>query len=106
MEKIHGLNADPKVHGIIVQMPLDCDENIDEDMVTNAVSEEKDVDGLSVLNQGKIATGYLDTAFAPCTPSGCMTLIESTGIPLDGCKAVVIGKIELFEMIGCFDLTD
>ena len=106
MEKIHGLNADPKVHGIIVQMPLDCDENIDEDMVTNAVSEEKDVDGLSVLNQGKIATGYLDTAFAPCTPSGCMTLIESTGIPLDGCKAVVIGNIELYEMIGCFKLIE
>ena len=91
MDKIQELNDDPKVHGIIVQMPLDCDENIDANIITNAVSEEKDVDGLSAVNQGKIATGYLESAFTPCTPSGCMTLIESTGKTLVGSTAVVIG---------------
>ena len=91
LDKIQELNEDPKVHGIIVQMPLDCDEDIDANIVTNAVSEEKDVDGLSVVNQGKIATGYLESAFTPCTPSGCITLIESTGKALQGSTAVVIG---------------
>ena len=96
LEKIQELNDDPKVHGIIVQMPLDCDENINADLITNAVSEEKDVDGLSSLNQGKIATGYLESAFTPCTPAGCLTLIESTGKDLTGCNAVVIGRVEIF----------
>ena len=96
LEKIQELNDDPKVHGIIVQMPLDCDENINADLITNAVSEEKDVDGLSSLNQGKIATGYLESAFIPCTPAGCLTLIESTGKDLTGCNAVVIGRVEIF----------
>ena len=95
LEKIQELNDDPKVHGIIVQMPLDCDEDINSDLITNAVSEEKDVDGLSSLNQGKIATGYLESAFTPCTPAGCLTLIESTGKELTGCNAVVIGRVEI-----------
>ena len=79
------------MHGIIVQMPLDCDEEIDATAALNTVAEEKDVDGLTLLNQGKIANGYLDSAFKPCTPAGCLTLIESTGHKLAGSTAVVIG---------------
>ena len=76
-------------------MPLDCDDKIDPNVVTNAVNEDKDVDGLSSINQGKIATGCLETALTPCTPAGCMALIESTGITLSGSTAVVIGKFSM-----------
>ena len=74
-------------------MPLDCDETIDSNLVANAVSEKKDVDGLSFTNQGKIAMGCLEYAFTPCTPAGCMKLIESTGKQLSGATAVVIGRL-------------
>ena len=87
------LNNDPSIHGIIVQMPLACDEKIDSNAITNAVHQDKDVDGLTALNQGKIATGCLETAFKPCTPAGCLELIESTGMQLSGANAVVIGMM-------------
>lgn len=70
------MNDDPKVHGIIVQMPLDATNPIDANLVTNAVSPCKDVDGLHIENEGKVAVGDLKTGFLPCTPHGCMELIK------------------------------
>ena len=82
------LNADPTVHGILVQMPLP--RQIDPNAVIAAISTSKDVDGYSVLSAGELLTGA--PGFRPCTPYGCMKLIESTGIALKGKHAVVIGR--------------
>ena len=80
LKKIRELNDDPSVHGIIVQMPLDTTEKIDSHLVTDAVHPDKDVDGLCTTNEGKVATGDLTTGFLPCTPNGCMSLIEKSGV--------------------------
>ena len=88
LEQIAALNADPTVHGILVQMPLP--RQIDPNAVIAAISTAKDVDGYSVLSAGELLTGA--PGFRPCTPYGCMKLIESTGIALKGKHAVVIGR--------------
>ena len=88
LARITALNADPTVHGILVQMPLP--KHINAHKVIETISVEKDVDGFSVLSAGELASG-LD-GFRPCTPYGCMKLIESTGIDLRGKHAVVIGR--------------
>ena len=82
------LNADPTVHGILVQMPLP--KHINPHKVIEAISTAKDVDGYSVLSAGELMTGL--AGFRPCTPYGCMKLIESTGVDLRGKHAVVIGR--------------
>jgi methylenetetrahydrofolate dehydrogenase (NADP+) / methenyltetrahydrofolate cyclohydrolase len=88
LAKIHELNHDPKVHGILVQLPLP--KHISEIAIIDAINPSKDVDGFHVVNAGKLATG-LD-AFVPCTPLGCMRLInEATGTPA-GKHAVVVGR--------------
>ena len=93
LQAIDKLNADPNVHGIIVQMPLDCDDKtIDSHLVTNRVESGKDVDGLTTINEGKVATGDLKTGFQPCTPAGCMDLIQRSGVQIEGARAVVLGK--------------
>lgn len=85
------LNADPTIHGILVQLPLPS--HIDSSAVTQAVAPEKDVDGFSYVNVGKVAAGDLATAFVPCTPAGSMILIErARGKDLSGLNAVVIGR--------------
>ncbi len=79
---------------MIVQMPLDSDDKtIDSHLITNAVDPGKDVDGLTTINEGKVATGDLDTGFQPCTPAGCMDLIRRSGVKIEGANAVVVGKI-------------
>jgi methylenetetrahydrofolate dehydrogenase (NADP+)/methenyltetrahydrofolate cyclohydrolase len=88
LERIAALNADPAIHGILVQMPLP--KHIDPHKVIEAISTRKDVDGYSVLSAGELMAG-LD-GFRPCTPYGCMKLIESTGVSLRGKHAVVIGR--------------
>jgi methylenetetrahydrofolate dehydrogenase (NADP+)/methenyltetrahydrofolate cyclohydrolase/formyltetrahydrofolate synthetase len=92
LQKLDALNADPAVHGIIVQMPLDSDEKIDAHKVTNRVSADKDVDGLTSVNTGRVATGDLSSGFVPCTPNGCMELIRRSGVEIAGKNAVVVGK--------------
>ena len=89
------LNADPTVHGIIVQMPLDSDEAIDSALVTDAVSPDKDVDGLCTVNEGRLATGDVHGGFLPCTPAGCMELIRRTGVEIAGARAVVLGRSKI-----------
>ena len=91
LREIDGLNADPNVHGIIVQMPLDADEDIDAHLVTNRVAAAKDVDGLSIVNEGKVAVNDMADSFVPCTPAGCMDLIARSGVKVEGANAVVIG---------------
>lgn len=88
LERIAALNADPTVHGILVQMPLP--RHIDPHKVIEAIATAKDVDGYSVLSAGELMAGL--EGFRPCTPYGCMKLIESTGQPLKGRHAVVIGR--------------
>lgn len=92
LQKVCALNDDPGVHGIIVQMPLDCENPIDSHLITNAVLPQKDVDGLSLVNQGQVATHANDDGFVPCTPAGCLDLIRRCRSDLAGTNAVVIGK--------------
>jgi methylenetetrahydrofolate dehydrogenase (NADP+) / methenyltetrahydrofolate cyclohydrolase len=88
LARIAALNADPAIHGILVQMPLPA--HLDPHRVIEAISTRKDVDGYSVLSAGEVLTGL--PGFRPCTPYGCMKLIASTGIDLRGKHAVVIGR--------------
>ena len=88
LARIAALNAEPTVHGILVQMPLP--KHIAAANVIEAISTAKDVDGYSVESAGRLVAGL--PGFRPCTPWGCMKLIESTGIALRGKHAVVIGR--------------
>lgn len=91
LKLIDDLNNDPAIHGILVQLPLP--KHIDEGRVIQAISPDKDVDGFHYINVGKLGTGALDTAFVPCTPAGCMIMIERQhGRDLSGLTAVVIGR--------------
>ena len=88
---IGALNADPAIHGILVQLPLP--DHIDSGTVIQAIAPEKDVDGFHFVNVGKLGTGELATAFVPCTPAGSMLLIERVrGRDLSGLSAVVVGR--------------
>lgn len=85
------LNADPLVHGILVQLPLPA--HLDELSVTQAIAPDKDVDGFHYENIGKLTSGNTDDAFVPCTPAGCMLMIrEQLGDDLSGLDAVIIGR--------------
>jgi methylenetetrahydrofolate dehydrogenase (NADP+) / methenyltetrahydrofolate cyclohydrolase len=88
LERIDALNNDPRIHGILVQMPLP--RHINPQKVIEAISPKKDVDGYSVLSAGELMTSL--PGLRPCTPYGCMKLIESTGVDLRGKHAVVIGR--------------
>ena len=82
------LNADPEVHGILVQLPLPA--HIDETEIINAIAVKKDVDGFTVANTGRLATGQ--RAMVPCTPLGCLMLLRDHLGDLSGKSAVVIGR--------------
>jgi len=85
------LNNDPAIHGILVQLPLP--DHIDSGAVIQAISPDKDVDGFHFINVGKLGTGEIDSAFVPCTPAGCMLLIDRVrGRDLSGLSAVVVGR--------------
>jgi methylenetetrahydrofolate dehydrogenase (NADP+)/methenyltetrahydrofolate cyclohydrolase len=86
--QISQLNNDPKVHGILAQLPLP--DHLDEELVLEAISPEKDVDGFHPVNVGRLVIGK--PLFQPCTPLGIMKLLEETGIDLSGKEAVVVGR--------------
>ena len=88
LARIAALNADGAIHGILVQMPLP--KHIDPHAVIEAIAPAKDVDGFSTTSAGELMTGL--PGLRPATPLGCMKLIESTGVPLRGKHAVVIGR--------------
>ena len=88
---IDELNRDDSIHGILVQLPLPS--RLDETAITQAVLPSKDVDGFHYVNVGKLAAGEIADAFVPCTPAGCMLMIErELGRDLSGRQAVVIGR--------------
>ena len=87
LERVRALNADPAIHGILVQLPLP--EHIDAHLVIETIAPEKDVDGFHISNAGLLMTGK--PLFRPCTPYGVMKMLESEGVQLRGAVAVVIG---------------
>ena len=88
LDAIAALNADPAIHGILVQLPLP--KGFDEKRVIDAISPEKDVDGFTPVNVGRMLIG--EPCFLPCTPHGILKLIEFAGIDVRGKHAVVIGR--------------
>lgn len=90
------LNQDPKVHGILVQLPLPS--GLDEERVLNMISIEKDVDGFHPLNIGRLAQKGRDPLFIPCTPAGTMYLIEKVIPKIEGKNAVVLGRSNIVGM--------
>jgi len=88
LARVHALNEDPTVHGILVQLPLPA--HIDAQRVIEAISPAKDVDGFHVASAGALMTGL--PGFWPCTPHGCMKMLEHIGYDLRGKHAVVIGR--------------
>jgi methylenetetrahydrofolate dehydrogenase (NADP+)/methenyltetrahydrofolate cyclohydrolase len=88
LDRIRRLNADPSIHGILVQLPLPS--QVTETKVLETIAVEKDVDGFHVQNIGSLVVGK--PAFAPCTPAGCMAMLDHIGVPIEGREAVVIGR--------------
>ena len=87
---IDRLNADASIHGILVQLPLPAQIAAREGEVMNRVSPDKDVDGFHPVNVGRLVTG--ESGLLPCTPAGCLRMLELAGIPVDGKRAVVVGR--------------
>jgi methylenetetrahydrofolate dehydrogenase (NADP+)/methenyltetrahydrofolate cyclohydrolase len=88
LERVRELNADPAIHGVLVQLPLPA--HIDERRVIETIAPEKDVDGFHVSNAGALMTGT--PRFRPCTPYGVMKMLEHAGVKLAGAEAVVVGR--------------
>jgi 5,10-methylene-tetrahydrofolate dehydrogenase/methenyl tetrahydrofolate cyclohydrolase len=93
---VRDLNADPKVHGILVQLPLPA--GLDEEAVLRSISIEKDVDGFHPINIGRLAQKGREPMFVPCTPAGCIILLKKAGAKLSGAKAVVCGRSNIVGM--------
>jgi 5,10-methylene-tetrahydrofolate dehydrogenase/methenyl tetrahydrofolate cyclohydrolase len=89
LAEIAALNADPDVHGILVQLPLP--EHLDEDETLAAIALEKDVDGFHPVNIARLALQGVEPAFAPCMPLGCVELLDRYGVDIKGKEAVVLG---------------
>jgi len=90
LAKIDELNANRKIHGILVQLPLPAQIQADEMEIINRIDPMKDVDGFHPMNVGKLVTGQ--KSLVPCTPSGCIRMMELAGIDMDGKNAVIIGR--------------
>jgi methylenetetrahydrofolate dehydrogenase (NADP+)/methenyltetrahydrofolate cyclohydrolase len=90
------LNADPKVNGILVQLPLPG--HLDEERVLNSISIEKDVDGFHPINIGRLAQKGRESLFVACTPDGSIYLVDQTGVSLKGANAVVLGRSNIVGM--------
>ena len=99
-EEVEGLvtelNANPAINGILVQLPLPW--HLDEEKVLNAISLEKDVDGFHPVNLGRLAQKGREPLFVPCTPAGCIYLIDKMDIPIEGANAVVLGRSNIVGM--------
>jgi 5,10-methylene-tetrahydrofolate dehydrogenase/methenyl tetrahydrofolate cyclohydrolase len=87
---VRELNADPEVHGILVQLPLP--PHVDEEEILSAISIEKDVDGFHPLNIGRLSMKRREPLFVPCTPKGCIELLDRSGVTIEGKQAVVLGR--------------
>jgi 5,10-methylene-tetrahydrofolate dehydrogenase/methenyl tetrahydrofolate cyclohydrolase len=89
-DAVAAMNADPKIHGILVQLPLP--KGINEEPVLRLVSLDKDVDGFHPINIGWLAMKGRDALFTPATPTGCMVILKELGVQIEGANAVVIGR--------------
>lgn len=90
------LNADPAVNGILVQLPLP--DHLDEEKVLQAIDITKDVDGFHPVNIGRLAQKGREPLFVPCTPNGCLYLLDKSGTELSGANAVVLGRSNIVGM--------
>jgi methylenetetrahydrofolate dehydrogenase (NADP+)/methenyltetrahydrofolate cyclohydrolase len=95
-ELVKKLNADPQVSGILVQLPMPA--HINEERVLSLINIEKDVDGFSPINIGRLAQKGREPLFVPCTPYGCIYLLEHAGVKIDGANAVVLGRSNIVGM--------
>jgi 5,10-methylene-tetrahydrofolate dehydrogenase/methenyl tetrahydrofolate cyclohydrolase len=95
-KQVRELNENPLVNGILVQLPLP--KHLDEESVLRTISVEKDVDGFHPINIGRLAQKGREPLFVPCTPDGCMYLLEHTGIEFEGANAVVLGRSNIVGM--------
>jgi 5,10-methylene-tetrahydrofolate dehydrogenase/methenyl tetrahydrofolate cyclohydrolase len=93
---IRDLNADKEVSGILVQLPLPA--HLNEERVLQLISIEKDVDGFSPVNIGRLAQKGREPLFVPCTPNGCIYLLEQAGVKIEGANAVVLGRSNIVGM--------
>lgn len=94
--KVAELNADPKVNGILVQLPLP--KGLDEERVLQAIDIKKDVDGFHPVNIGRLAQKGRTPVFLPATPAGCIELLVRTGVKMEGANAVVLGRSNIVGM--------
>ncbi|HEY84835.1 MAG TPA: bifunctional methylenetetrahydrofolate dehydrogenase/methenyltetrahydrofolate cyclohydrolase FolD [Chloroflexi bacterium] len=90
LKVVKEINENPDVHGILVQLPLP--DHIDEEEILGAIDLEKDVDGFHPLNIGRLSMKRRDPLFVPCTPRGCIELLDRTGVEIEGKEAVVLGR--------------
>ena len=90
LAKIDELNADKNIHGILVQLPLPDEIKAHSEEILNRIDPLKDVDGFHPVNVGKLVTG--SPALVPCTPAGCIEMLDLAGIDIDGKRAVIIGR--------------
>jgi 5,10-methylene-tetrahydrofolate dehydrogenase/methenyl tetrahydrofolate cyclohydrolase len=90
LQIVRDLNANPDVHGILVQLPLP--DHLVEDEILGAVSLEKDVDGFHPINIGRLSMKRRQPLFVPCTPKGCIELLDRTGVEIEGKQAVILGR--------------
>ena len=91
LDILREINADPSIHGILLQLPLP--DGLDEDAAINAIAPEKDADGLHPFNLGSLLAGK--PRIVPCTPAGCLEILDHYGVELKGAEAVVIGRSRL-----------
>jgi len=94
--QVRELNENPLVNGILVQLPLP--KHLDEESVLRTISVEKDIDGFHPINIGRLAQKGREPLFVPCTPDGCMYLLEHSGVQFDGANAVVLGRSNIVGM--------
>ena len=90
LAKIDELNADKNIHGILVQLPLPAAIKAHSEEILNRIDPKKDVDGFHPVNVGKLVIG--SPALVPCTPAGCIEMLDLAGIEIDGKRAVIIGR--------------
>ncbi|KAL2643627.1 hypothetical protein R1flu_011214 [Riccia fluitans] len=96
LDQVLELNANDEIHGILVQLPLP--KHVDEKKILMAISIEKDVDGFHPLNIGNLTMKGRDPLFCPCTPKGCIELLERSGVTIAGKRAVVVGRSNIVGM--------
>jgi len=89
-DTVKRLNADPSIHGILVQLPLP--RHLDEEKILAVISLAKDVDGFSPVNIGRLTMKGREPLFVPCTPAGCVQLLDRSGVTIEGAEAVVLGR--------------